>query len=66
VVYKHLFYRALALIFFLKQKPGSRVDWKDGITGILAFFPVVAISSNFSTRFDVQRKQEIIRNARKN
>ena len=27
------------------------LDWNDGIRSILAFFPVVAISSNFSTRF---------------
>jgi len=51
VVNKQLFNRALALKFFIKQKPGSLVDWKNGIIGILAFFPVVAISSNFSTRF---------------
>jgi hypothetical protein len=36
---------------FYKQKPGSLVDWKNGTFGILAFFPVVAISSNLSTRF---------------
>jgi hypothetical protein len=30
---------------------GIMVDWKDGIRGVLAFFPVVAISSNFSTIF---------------
>lgn len=30
---------------------GIMLEWNDGIRGILAFFPVVAISSNFSTRF---------------
>jgi len=35
---------------------GSMVDWKNRIIGILAFFPVVAISSNFSTRFWFAKK----------
>ncbi|MGI6311349.1 MAG: hypothetical protein ACOXZU_07445 [Bacteroidales bacterium] len=30
---------------------GIMLEWNDRIRGILAFFPVVAISSNFSTRF---------------
>ncbi len=29
---------------------GSLVDWENGIIRVLAFFPVVAISTNLSTR----------------
>ena len=35
---------------------GSMVDWKNGIRGVLAFFPVVAISSNFSTSYEGTKK----------
>ena len=30
---------------------GALVDWNKGIKSVLAFFPVVAISTNLSTRF---------------
>ncbi|HAX94800.1 MAG TPA: hypothetical protein DCY25_12865 [Bacteroidales bacterium] len=44
---------------------GIMVDWKNGIRGVLAFFPVVAISSNFSTIF-LGAKKAINRNKIKN
>jgi len=35
---------------------GELVDWNKGFSGVLAFFPVVAISSNLSTIISPQMK----------
>jgi hypothetical protein len=35
---------------------GGLGDWIKGIQSVLAFFPVVAISTNFSTIFTLQKK----------
>ena len=35
---------------------GGFVDWNREISGVLAFFPVVAISSNLSTIITPQKK----------
>jgi hypothetical protein len=40
----------MKIILIIKQQPGSLIDWEKWNFRVLAFFPVVAISSNLSTR----------------
>lgn len=43
---------------------GDLVDWNNGMSSVLAFFPVVAISTNLSTRFKGAKKAKIFKKSK--